>query len=132
MRILRDVIVIVIVGERVAECRDVKSCDHAKNQQAHSYVARLLAHGNLFVGTGNQPGINPGARSSPGSNRSSRIYQSLYFVPSRAVFSDFVYTSKTACPPHESESGSSWFDRNPHSKPFVSGSRGILRRNLIF
>src|SRR5215472_6122972 len=63
---------------------------------------------------------------------SVRHYQSLYFVPSRPVPSDLVYTSNTFCPPHESESGSSCIDRRPHSVLPVIGSSGIRRKNRIF
>ena len=59
MRILRNIIIIVVVRKRVAEGRDVKGCDQAKNQQAGRYVARFLAHGNRLVGAGNQPSPIP-------------------------------------------------------------------------
>src|SRR6266480_2188592 len=42
-------------------------------------------------------------------------YQSLYLVPSSTVPSDFVNTSKTFCPPQESEAGSSCMERRPQS-----------------
>src|SRR5690242_18220154 len=57
----------------------------------------------------------------------SFIYQSLYFVLSSPVPSDLVKTSKTFCPPQESESGSSCIERKPHSLVFVMGSVGIER-----
>src|SRR6202158_6001038 len=59
------------------------------------------------------------------------IYQSLYLVPSKATWSDFVKTSKTFCPPQESESLSSCMERIPHSC-LVMGSTGIRRRNFSF
>src|SRR6266850_5117101 len=59
-------------------------------------------------------------------------YQSLYLVPSSPSASDLVWTSKTFCPPQESDSGSSCIDRIPHSVVFVIGSMGILRRNRTF
>src|ERR1700676_203722 len=65
-------------------------------------------------------------------SRPSCHYQSLYFVPSRPVPSDFVWTSNTLCPPHESESGSSCIERRPHSVLPVIGSMGILRRKRTF
>src|SRR5208283_5172597 len=55
-----------------------------------------------------------------------------YLVPSSAVPCDLECTSKTLCPPYESESGSSCMERNPHSAWPVMGSTGILRRNLTF
>src|SRR5216684_6228183 len=59
-------------------------------------------------------------------------YHSLYLVPSSAVPSDLVNTSKTLCPPQESEVGSSCIDRIPHSAFPVMGSTGILRRKRTF
>src|ERR1039457_4935804 len=55
-----------------------------------------------------------------------------YLVPSSAVPCDLECTSKTLCPPYESESGSSCMERNPHSAWPVIGSTGILRRTLTF
>src|SRR6266436_2046613 len=59
------------------------------------------------------------------------IYQSLYLVPSKATWSDLLKTSKTFCPPQESESLSSCMERIPHSC-LVMGSTGIRRRNFSF
>src|SRR6266853_3449978 len=59
------------------------------------------------------------------------IYQSLYLVPSKATWSDLLKTSKTFCPPQESESLSSCIERIPHSC-LVMGSTGIRRRNFSF
>src|ERR1700675_654194 len=59
------------------------------------------------------------------------IYQSLYLVPSKATWSDLLKTSKTFCPPQESESLSSCMERIPHSC-LVMGSTGIRRRNFNF
>src|ERR1017187_2741508 len=63
---------------------------------------------------------------------SPATYQVEYFVPSRPVPVDFEYTSKTPCPPYESDPGSSCMERKPHSAWPVIGSVGILRRNLTF
>src|SRR5271155_5786368 len=65
-------------------------------------------------------------------SRPSHVYQSLYFVPSSAMPSDFEYTSKTLWPPKESLVGSSCIDRIPHSFLPVIGSTGIRRRNRTF
>src|SRR5215469_7649777 len=62
----------------------------------------------------------------------SLSYHVLYFVPSSPVPSDLVYTSKTFCPPQESESGSSCTERRPHSSLPVTGSTGIRLRKRSF
>ena len=60
------------------------------------------------------------------------VHHVLYFVPSRAVPVDLEWTSKTFCPPQESESASSCMARRPHSLEPVMGSMGMARRNLTF
>src|SRR5262249_32743270 len=59
-------------------------------------------------------------------------HHSEYLVPSSATSSDFVYTSKTFCPPQDVESGSSCMDRRPHSVLPVMGSMGMRRRKRSF
>src|SRR5581483_5133439 len=63
---------------------------------------------------------------------SIRHYQLLYSVPSKPLPCDLVKTSKTFCPPHESESGSSCIERRPHSVLPVMGSTGTRRRKRTF
>src|ERR1035437_2322614 len=69
---------------------------------------------------------------APVHGRTLRNHHVLYFVPSKPVPSDLVYTSKTLCPPQESESGSSCIERKPHSSLPVMGSTGIRRKKRIF
>src|SRR6185437_3634568 len=76
--------------------------------------------------------LNQGKAAQPSPDFESCHYQSLYLVPSSAVPSDLVYTSKTLSPSQESESGSSCMERNPQSLFPVIGSIGILRRNFSF
>ena len=56
-----------------------------------------------------------------------------YLVPSRAVPCDFEYTSKTLCPPKESDVGSSCIERSPHSALPVIGSirNAAQKRHLL-
>src|SRR6476646_4194662 len=61
-----------------------------------------------------------------------RPYQSLYLVPFNPTPADFVYTSKTFWPPHESDWGSSCMERRPQSVLPVMGSTGTRRRKRSF
>src|ERR1700674_2371134 len=91
----------------------------------------------MLITTTNSISVKPRLRTLGLQNLGLRaldlnfIYQSLYLVPSKATWSDFVKTSKTFCPPQESESLSSCMERIPHSC-LVMGSTGILRRNFSF